>query len=277
MLRERVAPDIYVFTSDLYVQVTASAIISSEGIVLIDTMPFPVEAREIRAFLRRSSPRSVSYIIYTHYHADHTYGAYLFPAARVIAHQRCRDMLIERGDEGLRAARAEAGELEEVRLCFPELAFEGDEMLLHLGDRRLRLIWTPGHSRDMISVFLEEEQILFAGDTVMAIPVIVDGEPEMLKRSLRKLLSLPIESIVQGHGEVILRGEVREVLENSIVYLEAIQERVAQAVAQNWPLGRLLDDDLERYGFSRVALNGRAPDLHLANLATLYREAQRGG
>jgi len=41
MLRERVADDIYVFTSQLYVKVTAGAVLTSQGVVAIDTLLFP--------------------------------------------------------------------------------------------------------------------------------------------------------------------------------------------------------------------------------------------
>ena len=37
MQRERVADDIYVFTSEVYAQVTAGVIVSSDGAILIDT------------------------------------------------------------------------------------------------------------------------------------------------------------------------------------------------------------------------------------------------
>jgi hypothetical protein len=38
MQRERVAEDIYVFASDLYAQVTATVVTTSEGAVIFDTM-----------------------------------------------------------------------------------------------------------------------------------------------------------------------------------------------------------------------------------------------
>ena len=41
MLRERVASDIYVFRSELYLQVTAGVIVTEEGAVVVDTLPFP--------------------------------------------------------------------------------------------------------------------------------------------------------------------------------------------------------------------------------------------
>jgi hypothetical protein len=37
MLRERISEEIYVFTSDLYAQVTAGVIVTSKGAVVVDT------------------------------------------------------------------------------------------------------------------------------------------------------------------------------------------------------------------------------------------------
>jgi cyclase len=275
MFRERISSEIYVFTSDLYVQTTASIIATPEGAVVIDTLPFPVEAAEMARFATRTARAGVRYVILTHYHADHTYGAYLFPDARVVGHARCRELLATRGEQGLARARAEAPELEEVVIRLPDLTLDDDEMDLHVGDKTLRLIWTPGHSEDVLSVLVEQDRVLFASDALMPVPVIVDGDPEVLKDSLRKILELEPESIVQGHGEVILRGEVREIIETSIAYLDTIQTLVAEVVAKGRRKETLLSSDVERCGLSRVALNGEAPNLHVANLLALYRRMKR--
>ncbi|MCZ7669582.1 MAG: hypothetical protein M5U34_21600 [Chloroflexi bacterium] len=52
MVRERIADDIYVFTSKLYAQVTAGAVLTKEGVVLIDTLYYPEESKAIRDFWR---------------------------------------------------------------------------------------------------------------------------------------------------------------------------------------------------------------------------------
>ncbi len=275
MLRERVSTDIYVFTSDLYVQVTAGVIVTPDGVVMIDTLPFPVETREIAHFVSRWAHSKVRYLILTHYHADHTYGAYLFPQAQVIMHELGRQLLCTRGEEGLNAARAEAPELEEVVLLSPHVTLNDGEAVIHLGNKTLRLIWTPGHSSDMISVLVEEDQVLFAGDTIMPVPTIIDGDLETMKASLQRLMALQPESIVQGHGEVILRGEVQEVIRTSITYLNTIQEIVADTIAHDRRRETLLNVDIERCGLSRVALNGRAPELHTINLLTLYNRMKQ--
>jgi cyclase len=270
MQRERISDDIFVFTSGLYAQVTAGAVLTSEGTVIIDTLPFPNEARQMAEFVSKRSNDGIRYVILTHYHADHTYGAYLFHDAEVISHALCRDWIVEHGQAGLETARAQISDLAEVQLCAPDVVFRGDEMTLRLGNKTLQLLHSPGHTMDSIVVHVKEDRILFAADTVMPVPYIVDGEPKAFVESLRMIRSLSLENIVQGHGEVILRGEINETLDSSVRYLETIQSRVTKAIAAQKPRDAMREISIESCGKSRISLNGLVQQLHTANLLSLY-------
>ncbi|MER3467683.1 MAG: hypothetical protein C4312_03680, partial [Thermoflexus sp.] len=69
MQRDRITEDIYVFTSDFYAQVNAGVVLASEGIVVIDTLPFPEETDGIVSLVREEAEGRPLYIIFTHYHA----------------------------------------------------------------------------------------------------------------------------------------------------------------------------------------------------------------
>jgi glyoxylase-like metal-dependent hydrolase (beta-lactamase superfamily II) len=270
VLRERVSDDTYVFTSDLYAQVTAGAIVTRDGAILVDTLPFPSEAREMAAFIARAAQSGVRYVILTHYHADHTYGAYLFPQADVVAHERCRTLLIEIGTQALEAAKIEAPELEEVSLRIPDITFEDGEISLLLGGQPVRLIHVPGHTEDSVMVYVEEDRVLFAADTVMPVPSIVDGDMDTFRASLRRVVELPVENLVQGHGEVILRGEVQDVVQASLAYLDAIEALVAKTIKSGKGKKTLQRVSIESCGLSRIPLSGLVQQIHVANLLTLY-------
>ena len=77
--RTRVADDTWVFTSGLYVEVNAGLVVTSEGGILIDTLPFPSETKQIIEFAQRVCPQGIQYVINTISHADHVYGSSLFP------------------------------------------------------------------------------------------------------------------------------------------------------------------------------------------------------
>lgn len=279
MQRERVADDIYVFTSELYAQVTAGAIITSEGAILIDTLVFPEEARAIKHFLENRLDCPVRYVINTHYHADHTYGTCFFPNAQVVAHARCYELLDTRGRQGLAIAQQNSSELRDVSLVLPHLVFDSGTLSLHLGNKTVELRHSPGHSPDSIVCLVKEDRVLFAADTLMAIPYFVDGSYDDFVASLHALQNGGFENVVQGHGEVVLRGEVEEVIQSDLDYLATIRRHVERALDRGQPPEVLDAISIEACGKSRIPLNGLVQELHLANMRALYRElsAQRRG
>jgi len=270
MLRERVSEDVYVFTSELYAQVTAGAVLSADGAVVIDTLPFPSETLEIVDFIQNKLSTPIKYVINTHYHADHTYGTCFFKRAEVIAHSKCRDLLHSVGRKGLTDAKMESPELERVEIVLPDLIFENGNMDLHLGKKTLTLIHSPGHSPDSISVLVNEDRILFAGDMVMPLPYFVDGNIDDMTRSLQVIPSMGLENIVQGHGEVILRGEIDEAIRSSLRYLDNVRKKVTRTAERGKRRDDLTDIDIESCGKSRIPLGGLVAKLHQGNVYALY-------
>lgn len=269
---DRVADNVFIFTSDLYAHVVSTAILTSSGAVVIDALPFPSEAREEIAFLERESRRQgIRYLVLSHHHADHVYGAYLFDEAEIIVQRGCRHALETIGEISLAQAKRETPALAEVELRLPDMAFE-HELQLHLGSVQLRLFATPGHTADGISVFYVEEKILIAGDAMMPVPHIVHGDVEQLKASLKAMRALRPSFLVQGHGDVLLRGEITESIDESIAYLNNIVERVREVIRRGDPPSSLRSIDIESCGKSRIPLDGLVSRLHLDNLVTLYRQ-----
>ncbi len=279
MQRERVADDIYVFTSELYAQVTAGAILTTEGTILIDTLVFPEEARAIRHFLEDRLNSPVRYVINTHYHADHTYGTCFFPDAQLVTHARCYDLLDTRGREGLAAAQHSTSELREVHIVLPHMVFDGGTLSVRLGNKTVELRHSPGHSPDSVVCLVREDRVLFAADTMMPVPYFVDGSYDDFVASLHALQNGGFENVVQGHGEVILRGEVEEVIQGHLGYLSLIRRHVERVLDRGLPPEALNTVTIEECGKSRIPLNGLVQDLHQANMHALYHDlvAQRRG
>jgi cyclase len=269
MQRERVADDIYVFTSDLYAQVTATAVITSEGIVLLDTLMFPQETQQMKAFLTRRLGKDVIYVIHSHFHADHTMGTCFFPEARVVGHTLCRRLLDRRGRDALKDAQETAEELRSISLVLPDVVFSEGTLTLYVGNKTLRLWHTPGHSPDGIVCAVEEDRVLLAADTLMPIPYFVDGSYDDFVQSLKGLQQGSYENIVQGHGEVILRGEIDDKLASDLNYLEKLRTAVDHALAHGTLLEKI---DIENCGKSRVLLNGAVQQLHRQNVLALAQQ-----
>jgi glyoxylase-like metal-dependent hydrolase (beta-lactamase superfamily II) len=256
MLRERVANNVFVFTSELYAQVTAGAVITQAGAIVIDTLPFPVETRQIAQFIEERHGVPVRYVINTHYHADHTYGACLFKQARVVGHRQCRGLLDTRGREGLKHAQKGSREMSNVQVRLPDIVFDTGAMSIHLGGASVRIWPAPGHSPDSLVCLVEEERILFAADTLMPIPFFADGSWDDFVATLESLLPESFENVVQGHGEVILRGEVQTKIEEDLHYLRTLRSCVEAVIEKSEGPEALRGIDIESCGKSRIPLNG---------------------
>ncbi|MFO1038628.1 MAG: MBL fold metallo-hydrolase [Geminicoccaceae bacterium] len=77
---------------------------------------------------------------------------------------------------------------------------DGD--VLDLGDRRLEVVHTPGHSPGGIALFEHATGILFSGDIVYDGPLIEDlvhSDAADYLRSMRRLLDLPVRVVHGGH------------------------------------------------------------------------------
>jgi cyclase len=276
LIRERIADDIYVFTSKRYAQVTAGAVLTREGVVLIDTLFYPEETEAIRDFLEKRLGLRVSYVIITHYHADHSVGSCLFPGAQMVSHGLCRRLLDSSGRQGLDQMKSQTAEFGRARVVLPGLIFDYGSLTLHVGGKTLRLIHLPGHSPDLIGVLVLNDRILFASDTLMPVPTIFDGNYEDLVQSLNLIAEMSLDCAVQGHGEVILRGELRALIESDLNYLARIKEKVGEVVAAGASISTLNQIGIESCGKSRLPLNGFVSDLHQANLRQLYRSMTNG-
>jgi cyclase len=279
MLRERVTEDVYVFISGLYAEVAATVIVTPNGAVIIDTLPFPQETQQVREFALRRCPAGIRYVVNTHHHADHIYGTYLFPEAELIAHRQCRDILLKIGEASLIQAKNQTPALAPVKLCIPQLVFETD-LLLRLGEKTIHLMHAPGHTPDGIVVHIREDKVLVASDLLTPIPLLARGNKEELIRSLKRIKALSLENVIQGHGGVLLRGEIDEMVDSSVAYLRAIEKKVQAIVDRGLPPLALSSIDVESCGKSRIPLGGLVQRLHQANLEHLYdelaAEARRG-
>lgn len=270
--RERIADNVYSFQSEVYAQVTAGAVIGPNWAVVIDTLAIPEETLQIRDFIERELTVPVRYVIDTHSHADHAWGNCFFPGATIIAHPLCRQHLETKGRQSLEDARRGNPVFRNVKLVLPHLTFKDGEMNLRVGKKTLTLLALPGHCADNLGVLVEEDRVLFSGDAAMPLPYIVDGDVDELTTSLKKISKMGLENIVQGHGDIILRGEIDNFVKDNLLYLSNIRKVVRKAGRRKYPQEVLDEATVESCGKSRVLIGGLAGELHRRNLRALYRQ-----
>ncbi len=145
-------------------------------------------------------------VLLTHTHFDHVASVGEIcgsTGARAVAHPADVEMLPRYWDWG---GKGNALDVEPA-------VEDGSEF--SVGRLRVRALHTPGHTPGSVCYFLEAEGLLFTGDTVFAGAVgrtdFAGGDKTRMKESLRRLLTLPDETVIlPGHGpETTLGGERR--------------------------------------------------------------------
>lgn len=270
--RERIADNVYSFQSEVYAQVTAGAVIGPNWALVIDTLALPEETLAIRDFIEQELGVPVRYVINTHSHADHAWGNCFFPGATIISHRQCRYYLETKGKPSMEEVRKQNPSYRNIRIMLPQVTFSEGILNMRVGKKNLSLMPLPGHSDDNVAVLVEEDRVLFAGDAAMPLPYIVEGDIDDLTTSLKKMAKMGLENIIQGHGDIVLRGEIDNYIKENLVYLSNIRKVVRKASKRKYPFEILDDITVEECGKSRVLIGGLAPELHRRNLRGLYRQ-----
>jgi hypothetical protein len=91
-----------------------------------------------------------------------------------------------------------------------------------------------------------------------------------LKASIERAAAMSLEYIVQGHGELILRGEIKDTLKRQVGYLDNLMQKVQRVVDTGGARDDVRAITIESCGLSRVLLNGTVGQLHTSNVLSLY-------
>ena len=168
------------------------------ALALVDCGLFSKQLRESAAALGGD----LRYILLTHAHFDHTQGIPAakaeYPGARVAVGEK--DAAFLRGETSAFPGRT----IGRGKLMEPDfLLHDGD--IIVLGESRLRVIATPGHSPGGVCFFSEADDLLFTGDTLFYEEVgradLVGGDWQTLQDSIRLLYTLDGNpAVLPGHG-----------------------------------------------------------------------------
>ncbi|WP_349741265.1 MBL fold metallo-hydrolase [Roseateles cavernae] len=215
----------------------AGLIETADSLVLVDALGSPALARELLQVIKTLSPKPLSHVILTHYHADHIYGLQEFKkaGARIIAHQAAREYLnSETAAQRLQASIAE-GLVEPGTTLVAADQWVDRETRLSLGGLEIQLIPVgPAHTPEDLSVWLPADKLLFAGDLVFRgrIPFVGQADSRRWVASLDRLLTRPAAVIVPGHGPASTQsGEALQDLlltRDYLAYLRATMGRAAR-------------------------------------------------
>ena len=270
--RIRASDETWAFTSDMYARVNAGLVATREGGILIDTLLFPAETRQLVSHTRRLCEAGVKYVVNTQAAMDHSLGSFMFPEAELLAHRETRRYLAGSGARNLRKAKAISPELGDARVRLPRVVFD-DSLVLRMDGKSVHVLHAPGPANDTCMVYVPEEKVLFASDLMMHIPLITHQrcDVEAYKQSLRRMHDFNLEVIVQGHGEILLRGEVTSSIDKAINYLNDVDQMVDDVQAGGGKVEDAFANGPEKFGISILPMNRLISSFHRQNIHHLWK------
>lgn len=230
----------------------AGFVVTPAGVVVIDALGSPQLARDLLDEIARITPKPVTHVIVTHYHADHIYGLQEFRkrGAKIIAHRGGLEYLhSETAASRLEVSRTDlAPWIDAQTQLVPADQWIDGPIELVVGGTRLQVQPVgPAHTPEDLVIFLPAEKVLFAGDTMFRgrVPFVGQADSRHWITALDTLLKMEPQVVVPGHGA--LSTTAREDLQLTRDYLAYLREKMGAAARDMEPF----DEAYARTDWSR--------------------------
>ena len=211
---EQVTPNVY--TTTKLRGCNPSFVVTSDGVVAIDTPQLPTRAVAMRAAAETHGP--IRYLINTEHHVDHIFGNYWYKGVEVVNHQGLYDNFMDPNaalDPFVYALEAIPTDDPDAAAIIPDrdvyyqdpnkgtIVFTGD-LTLRVGDHTFHCLWTPGHTPGQLAVHVPEERVVFTGDTIFSEcqTWLMTSNVDQWIEALERIRQLDVDHLVPGHGPV---------------------------------------------------------------------------
>ena len=235
---QELAPNVRKIKEGIYVQSarevnsTVGIVLTTEGVVVIDTGQTMTDTRQVADAIKKLTPLPVRFVLNTEVHPDHTTGNFVFsPPAVVINHSGAGDAMRKADNPGrfANAAPEIKAAAEGYRLVTPHIEYQ-ERMTLRVGERTFELLrLRNAHSEADTAVWMPAERVLFSAS--VALPKSLNNVRPFVTISdmlaaTRMLRALNPEVVVPGHGS----PGTTSIFDESERYYTLLVERVGALV-----------------------------------------------
>jgi glyoxylase-like metal-dependent hydrolase (beta-lactamase superfamily II) len=221
---EQVTKSIYRFVTDRYRSVF---LVTEKGILITD--PLNTEAATwLKKELKDRFDLPVKYVIYSHNHGDHIYGAEVFKDSQAIfvSSQLAKQDIV----------------VTHTSTVLPDIAFK-ETMTIFLGDQEVELRYHgPNDGRGSISMLFKPDKVLFVVDWIvvgrMPWRKLWSYDIQGMINSTREVLNLDFDIFVGGHADIGTKTDVN----NYLAFIETLYTSVIDGIHSGKTLAQLKDE-----------------------------------
>ena len=204
-----IGPGLYAFTAEG--DPNTGVIIGDDGVMVVDAQATPIMAKQVVERIRAVTDKPIKYVVLSHYHAVRVLGASGYGASEIIASEKCRAMIAERGQEDwesefARFPRLFRGSESIPGLTWPSLTFQ-KHMTIHMGRRRVDLMHLGrAHTAGDIVAWVPDAGVMFTGDIVEYHSACYCGDAHFgdWPGTLDRIAAFAPEAIAPGRGAALV-------------------------------------------------------------------------
>lgn len=205
--------DIWAFTAEG--DPNTGVVIGDDSVMIVDAQATPRLANKVVEKIRTVTDKPIKYVVLSHYHAVRVLGASAYGAEQILASEKCRAMVSERGQEDWdsefgRFPRLFQGHESIPGLTWPTMTFT-DRMTVYLGKRRVDLMHLGrAHTAGDIVAWVPDERVMLTGDIVeyKAACYCGDGHFSDWGNTLDAIKSYDPSAVAPGRGDALVGTEM---------------------------------------------------------------------
>lgn len=171
---------------------------AGDKLFLCDTHVGPKSMEAVKEYINAQGLRDKESIVFnSHGDWDHIWGNCAFPNSTIIAHESCRQRILESGELDLEKYKGKYHD-GSFKLKLPNLTFDSR---LNFEDYGIEFIYAPGHTVDSAICYDKKDSVLFVGDLVEhPYPYLSYDDLEAFIKSLEYIKNLGARIILCGHS-----------------------------------------------------------------------------
>ena len=224
----RLTDSVHVYTG---VGGNVGVLVTSEGVVVVDTMTFVRQGELIRRAVRELTDQPIVTVLNTHYHLDHTHGNPAFPVGtKVVSTGKTLQHLRELDGSYWKERPAQD--------LLPNDTFDAGSKEMRLGGKTIRSYYFGrGHTDgDMVVLFVEDRVLhtgdLFSNGRYPNIDLEAGGSVREWVAAIDRVLELDFDKVIPGHGPVTDREGLRAFQK----FMRQLADAGDQAMKNGWTL-----------------------------------------
>lgn len=247
-------------------------IVGERCVAVVDTGGSRAVGEALREAIRSVTPLPICYVVITHFHPDHFFGAAAFAVdhPEYVGHAQLPAMASARAKFYVNTLARDLGDSAKGSEVVVPSKLVSDELALDLGGRTLRLrAWPVAHTDNDLTVLDERTGTLWLSDLLfLQHTPVVDGSILGFQNVIDRLASLQARQAVAGHGRSDRPWP--QVLADERRYLGTVARETRSAVKK----GRTIQQAVDSVGLEEADKWVNFDTYHRRNVTAAFTELE---